>query len=100
MGHEAHVDDILNAVLLQFPIQLGLLESRWKFLDDDCLAFDRRYAGAAHYVVAELCRLRGRVGEADRFYARSHELGATGAKLGPTGHPVDCRGRPNRIPCI
>lgn len=42
---------------------------------DDLLAYDQRYAGAAHYVLGDVHRLRGEPAEADRLYRRSHELG-------------------------
>ncbi len=50
-------------------------ESQARQACEDLLAFDRRYAGAAHYVVGDLCRLQGRLDEATDFYHRAHELG-------------------------
>ena len=42
---------------------------------EDLLAHDERYAGAAHYTVGELARLRGAFDEAETFYERAHQLG-------------------------
>ncbi|MEM9134800.1 MAG: helix-turn-helix transcriptional regulator [Actinomycetota bacterium] len=50
-------------------------ESQARQACEDLLAYDRRYAGAAHYLVGDLCRLQGRLDEATEFYHRAHELG-------------------------
>ncbi|MEM7274959.1 MAG: helix-turn-helix transcriptional regulator [Actinomycetota bacterium] len=42
---------------------------------DDLLAFDRRYAGAAHHLLGEVCRLQGRRDEAAASFAAAEELG-------------------------
>ena len=42
---------------------------------NDLLAYDHRYAGAAHYVLGDVSRIRGRSAEANERYRRSLELG-------------------------
>ncbi len=42
---------------------------------EDLLAFDPRYSGEAHYLVADLCRIAGRTAEAEALFIRAHELG-------------------------
>jgi len=42
---------------------------------DELTRFDPRYAGEAHYLAGELCRLRGDLAGAETAYARAHELG-------------------------
>jgi ATP/maltotriose-dependent transcriptional regulator MalT len=42
---------------------------------NDLEAFEPRYAGAAFYLVGELCRLRGDIDEAERAFARADDLG-------------------------
>ncbi len=65
-----------------YSAQLAQLRGDWTEAErsarqacDELSAFDQRYAGAAYYVVGELCRLQGRTDEAERSYERSHELG-------------------------
>ena len=41
----------------------------------DLAAYDERYAGSAHYVVGDLCRLRGRDGAAEEQFATAEALG-------------------------
>ena len=88
---------VYAAQLAQLRGDWGTAERHARQACDDLLAFDRRYAGAAHYVVGELCRLRGHTGEAERFYRRAHELGhepQPGLALlrAATGHPHEALG--------
>lgn len=43
----------------------------------DLAAYDDRYAGAAHYVLGDLCRLRGQLGAAEAEFATAADLGRT-----------------------
>lgn len=65
-----------------YAAQLARLRGEWATAErdarqacEDLLAFDERYAGAAHQVVGDVCRLQGRHDEADAFYRRASELG-------------------------
>lgn len=65
-----------------YSAQLAQLRGDWPEAEraarqacEELVTFDPRYAGAAYYVVGELCRLQGRDDEARRHYGRSHELG-------------------------
>ena len=66
-----------------YAVELACLRGDWStaMVDarqacEDLELHDRRYAGAAHYLVGELCRLTGRTDEAARSYDRAHDRGA------------------------
>ena len=76
-------DGLLYPGLCQvYAAELALLRGEWAIAEsqarracDDLAVYDRRYAGAAYYLVGELCRLQGRLDEADVAYQRANELG-------------------------
>ena len=63
-------------------VELDCLHGDWSGAEQgitracaELLAVDPRYAGEAHYVAGELCRLRGDDAAAESAYRRAHELG-------------------------
>ncbi len=67
-----------------YAAELAQLRGEWAAAEraarqacTDLATFDRRYAGAAHYVVGESCRLQGRVDEALAAYDQARDLGRT-----------------------
>lgn len=66
---------VYAAELAQLRGDWSEAESQARQACEDLLTYDRRYAGAAHYLVGDLCRLQGRLDEASDFYHRAHELG-------------------------
>ncbi|MEL7209774.1 MAG: LuxR family transcriptional regulator, partial [Actinomycetota bacterium] len=65
-----------------YTAQLAQLRGDWRSAErdarqacEDLAAYDQRYAGAAHYVVGEICLLQGRDDEAAAAFTRSAELG-------------------------
>lgn len=66
---------VYAAELAQLRGDWGAAEAQARQACADLAAYDRRYAGAAHYVVGELCRLQGRYEEADQAFVAANELG-------------------------
>lgn len=65
-----------------YSAELAQLRGEWDRAErdarqacDDLHAFDARYSGAAHYVLGDLHRLRGRRADAAAEYRRARELG-------------------------
>ncbi|MEM7340529.1 MAG: LuxR C-terminal-related transcriptional regulator [Actinomycetota bacterium] len=66
---------VYRAELAQLRGDWPTAEAQARQACEDLEAYDPRYAASAHYVVGELCRLQGRIDEADAAFARARELG-------------------------
>lgn len=67
-----------------YSVELAYLRGEWPSAEaqarqacEELVAHDPRYAGAAYYLVGELCRSQGDLVGAQQAFARAHELGRT-----------------------
>lgn len=66
---------VYAAELAQLHGDWDAAEAQARQASTDLAAYDARYAGAAHYVVGDVCRLRGRDRAAEQEFAAAEELG-------------------------
>lgn len=69
---------VYNAQLSQLRGDWSEAERAAREACENLAEYDQRYAGAAHYLVGELCRLQGRRAEAVAAFERARELGHDG----------------------